>query len=107
MFTEYRGSGVYQGSSGAVKSVDGIDIWTEGEPDRPYRIIGTLHVARTQGTVQNFLSSAESALVNAAKEHGGDAIVMHTRDREAAGISTETGAVLYTTRTRVYLIKYE
>jgi len=41
-FTESHGLGVLRGSGGEVRSVDGIDIWENGEPARKFEILGSV-----------------------------------------------------------------
>ena len=45
-FTEYHGSEVLQGAGGEERTVDGIDFWEKGDPDRKYIILGVIEESR-------------------------------------------------------------
>jgi len=48
-FSEYRGPSEFAGRGGTVKTVDGIDVWTSGQPDRRFRVLG-VSTSRTTTT---------------------------------------------------------
>ena len=70
-YTEFEGGKVKEGSGGAKKVVDGVDIWTRGTPPRKYQIIGV---------VNDWSSAAASGgvfkrLAKQVKAKGGDAAI--------------------------------
>ena len=83
-FTAYHGSEVFQGKGGTESSVDGIDFWENGDPDRKYEILGIIeetpkHQIRLPlGHISGLFSDSgdrESTIANAARKEGGDAVV--------------------------------
>ena len=87
-FTAYKDDTIFEGHGGVVRSVNGIEIWTEGSPDRKFQIIGA--VALKEGTAlqlpgplnqlaqlgQLAESSPEAHLASEARAHGGDAVII-------------------------------
>jgi hypothetical protein len=85
-FTESHGLGVLQGSGGEVRSVDGIDIWENGEPARKFEILGSVvgipRSPRLGRLSVLFSQDRDSAIAKIAHEHGGDAIILLHLKRE-------------------------
>jgi hypothetical protein len=89
-FSTWQGSNTYIGQGGTVKKVDGIDIWTLGEPNRPFRLLGIIQQNHfDNGSVMSTLAgmTSDSDLVEAAKQNGGDAIIYVSRDSKITGYS--------------------
>lgn len=118
-FSRFQGSSEYIGNGGTAKTVNGIDVWTYGEPNRRFRVLGIIDqsyhnnrsiMARIAG------ASLESDLVACAKEHGGDAIIYIGSDTVIDGFKTTAWASGQTvkartratteTSTKVAVIKY-
>jgi hypothetical protein len=88
-FTEYHGSEIFQGAGGEVRSVDGIDFWENGEPDRRYVILGIIgEAAKPQPPLGHLSqifqdsggsSDRDSAIAKVAHHHGGDAVIITTK----------------------------
>jgi hypothetical protein len=88
-FTPWRGGQVIQGRGGSVRTVKGVDIWENGEPDRPYVIVGVIDSA-TLPTSSILLGAtlaagSESDMVNAAKKNGGDAVILVSEQFTSGG----------------------
>ena len=64
--------------SGTRRTVNGIDIWQSGQPNRPFHILGTFENSRPSE-----ISSADldNRLVALAKANGADAIMFLNKDR--------------------------
>jgi hypothetical protein len=82
-FEEYHGSEILQGKGGELHSVDGIDFWENGDPDRKYKILGDIEESPKQrpalGRVSRLFSNPDdrdSAVAKVAHEKGGDAVVI-------------------------------
>jgi hypothetical protein len=98
-FTAYNDNTIFEGHGGVVRSVNGIELWTDGSPDRKFRILGVIAVK--QGTAlklpgllnqlaqsgQLIQSSPESRLAADAKAHGGDAVIIIQNRRNHDGFS--------------------
>ena len=105
----WSSSEVRQGKGGSVRNVDGIDIWEHGEPDRPHKIIAVIErsVPLVPGVSALIYHAAtmESELVSAAKEQGGDGIVVVERQSSYLGQSSR-GTPLNAMSRTVAVIKY-
>ena len=67
-FDPYEGENVPRlGQGGAKTVVDGMDVWTRGEPPRRYRIAGYLQVLQYPGT--------QALAVDRARQAGGAALI--------------------------------
>lgn len=86
-FTAYKDNTIFLGHGGVVRSENGIEIWTDGSPDRRFRIIGVVAIKNSAGQKlplpgilsqlgQLAQSSPESHLVSEARAHGGDAVII-------------------------------
>jgi hypothetical protein len=85
-FTEYRSNEIIQGQGGAVRTVNGVEIWSDGIPDRKFKIIGVIDDSQRDvinngvlsGMMQQSMESSarDSDLVNQTKLHGGNAVVV-------------------------------
>jgi hypothetical protein len=93
-FKEYYGADVVQGTGGTKRTLDGIDIWENGAPNRRFKILGVIedNVLENRGAAPNTLNilnvasaaslaSREKRLVAEAKKHGADAIVYVASNR--------------------------
>jgi hypothetical protein len=91
-FSEYRGGRIQQGSGGSVRNVQGIDIWTTGTPDRKYRVIGTINQTHNDNnSVMSFVAgtATETAVIDAAKNAGGDAIMTISANSQVTGFTSD------------------
>ena len=90
-FSEYRGPSEFAGRGGTVKTVDGIDVWTSGEPDRLFRVLGIIDQSHYNNrSVMSLIAGAtkDSAIVATAKKYGGDAIIFLGSDSVVTGYTT-------------------
>lgn len=74
-FMQYSNSDqVMIGQGGAFSTSDGIEIWKNGAPQKPFRILGIINSSITEGVgAQTML---ESAVVSKAKKVGADAVIV-------------------------------
>jgi hypothetical protein len=72
-----------------VRTVKGVDIWENGEPDRPYVIVGVIDSATlpTSGVLLGaaLAAGSESDMVDAAKKNGGDAVILVSEQTTGGG----------------------
>ena len=113
-FTPYKDNTVFLGQGGAVQSVNGIEFWMDGSPDRKFKIIGVIALKQEKGQklplpgMLNQLfqlsqlaeSSPESHLASEAKAHGGDAVIIiqHNQPHEDSadsGSGTDSENAVY------------
>jgi hypothetical protein len=135
-FTAYKDNTIFQGHGGAVRSINGIELWTDGSPDRKFRIIGVIAIEQGNGQglsgmlnqwtqFQQFAqASPESHLASEAKAHGGDAVIIIQHNQthgsfadpgslaemdsgaDEGGDSNEGGSTKQGHSTEAYIIKY-
>ena len=65
---------VFKGSSGIKTTHNGIDIWTEGRPNKNYIIVGMITDTRPSGRLAT--DGLNDDLVEEAKARGCDAIIL-------------------------------
>jgi hypothetical protein len=103
-FTEYRGESVVRGKGGAVRKVEGIDFWENGDPNRKYRILGVIDDTRGDGLISRARKDTDIAEV--ARQYGGDAVVLIGSDREIRGVDVYYGGVDYRRITKLLVVQY-
>jgi hypothetical protein len=95
---ETRGPLIKEGQGGARTTIDGIDIWDQGEPPRRYQILGTITDTRCNcdGWFQKHISVLNSDIAKTAKQAGGDAAILDKASNvvtDVYGKVTESGRV--------------
>lgn len=103
-FTEYRGPSIAQGTGGTVRTVDGIDFWENGNPNRKFKVLGVIDDKRGDGLFSQ--SSRDKALASVAKAKGGTAIILIGSKSQLTGIDNY-GNAHRSVSTKVMLVKYE
>lgn len=104
-FTEYKSSEVYQGRGGSVRTVNGIEIWSVGLPERKFKVIGVVDDTQRDAMNGNGLltgmlqqsmqsSSRDSHLASQAKVHGGDAVIIMKQSDSLKGYNISGNAML-------------
>ena len=95
--SEYRaapGQDVLTGKGGAVKVVDGLDVWQDGgTPPRQYRVVAQSKSNYRTGTAGDLgqRSSAIKQMVDEAKKQGADAVIILDEQSEVAGVASQPG----------------
>jgi hypothetical protein len=112
-FTEFHGKEIFQGAGGEVRSVDGVDFWENGEPDRRYIIVGVIDQSTKDQRPLNHLSQViedsggssdrDNAIAKVARAHSGDAVVVMTKvqapsDKAPAGSKPQKVTTLVVVR---------
>lgn len=121
-FYSYSGSGVYMGTGGASRNINGIDLWVTGTPPRKFRIIGYITDERLGAPIA--MAGRDRGMATEAKRAGGDGLLLTGDQTNFMGSMTTgnassfvTGNTLTTTGTattlpiiqrqaRYYVIKY-
>jgi len=91
-FEKWRGPDEYVGQGGICRTVDGIDIWENGSPDRRYKILGV--IKRTVFSDAFFMAASgghspqlDARLAKEAKKYDGDAVILIQADSDVFGAS--------------------
>ena len=100
-FSEYRSdNNIFIGKGGTVKVVDGIDVWTHGEPNRKYKVVGIIEQSNYDNrSLVSLIAGAtkDSEIITVAKEHGANGLIYLRRDSRITGYSTNSMATGNTT----------
>ena len=93
-YTPYVGDDtVYVGKGGAMEVMNGIEVWKQGLPDKPYKIVG-----RTTGEILDGWSAEDwmmTACAEEAKKNGADAIIKQSTHRQAGTPYIQQNAPAY------------
>ena len=82
-----------EGQGGTKKVVDGMDVWTNGDPPRRFRILGIIDDERPGGLIP--MAGLKHDIVKKAREHGGDAVILLSSSSQLAGYYTAATAQFY------------
>lgn len=102
-FTTYRGAGLVQGKGGTVRTVEGVDFWENGDPDRKYKVIGVIEDSRGDGLISRW--GKDSDIARKVRESGGDAIVFIGEDRKLRGVD-KYGSAEYQEMVKFLVVQY-
>ena len=90
-FSEWRGSPLQSPGSqgGMVRQAYGVDIWTFGEPERPFELIGVLEYRfQVYPATVGYVGKIPDQAAKIARKHGADAIVVLSEENTILGTST-------------------
>jgi hypothetical protein len=66
------GNSVVQGHGGTRKVVDGMDVWTHGDPPRRFKVLGIIEDERSGGMIP---MAQLKHIVQKARQNGGNAVI--------------------------------
>lgn len=104
-FSAWDGPADRVGQGGTKETVDGIDLWTMGDPPGHYHIVGL--ITREHGGDG---IGKKSRMAHLIKDHGGDAGIVLATDTVNNGgfaITPTIIAAVKKTTVRVLVIKYD
>ena len=100
---------VYKAGAGTRVVVDGVDLWLDGTPSRPFRIIGVLVDNRSDG--RSYEDRMTHAVAAKVRDVGGDAAILRAAGSESTAAVRPAGsaiAMAVIDRTaRFLVIRYE
>ncbi|KIE58393.1 hypothetical protein A946_07875 [Methylacidiphilum kamchatkense Kam1] len=70
-YIPYEGGGRQKGKGASVQQINGIDVWYDGLPPRPYKIIGIIHDRRSGLRKSSLLKD----ITKKAKKMGADGLL--------------------------------
>ncbi len=106
-FQKWDGPNEFTGAGGSYFTKDGIDIYTLGEPNKKFSIIGTInHNMLAPGEVIALFSDslAYSNLAKEAKKQGGDAVIILNSKSKIVSFSGQ--GTTASSKTQAVVIKY-
>jgi hypothetical protein len=84
------GTGIHRGSGGSYRMVDGIELYQDGAPNRPYQVIGVIEDSRPAGPWT--LGPRANTVAKLALQNGGQAVIQQSDIRQFVGFSTSNNA---------------
>ncbi len=87
------GNSVVQGHGGTKKVVDGMDVWTHGDPPRRFKVLGIIEDERPGGMIP--MAQLKHDIVQKARQNGGNAVIFVSSASQLAGYYTASSASAY------------
>ena len=93
-FESWEGrNSVVEGRGGTRKVVDGMDIWTHGDPPRRFKVLGIIEDERPGGIIP--MARLKHDIVQKARANGGTAVIFVSSASQLAGYYTAGSASAY------------
>src|SRR2546429_8540601 len=93
-FQSWEGrNSVVEGHGGTRKVVDGMDIWTHGDPTRRFKVLGIIEDERPGGIIP--MARLKHDIVQKARANGGNAVIFVSSASQLAGYYTAGSATAY------------
>jgi hypothetical protein len=93
-FQSWEGrNSVVEGRGGTRKVVDGMDVWTYGDPPRRFKVLGIIQDERPGGLVS--MAKLKHDIVQKARENGGNAVILVSSASQLAGYYTTANVSTY------------
>jgi hypothetical protein len=86
---------IVEGHGGTKKVVDGVDVWTNGDPPRRFQVLGIIDDERPGGIIP--MAELKHDIAKKAREHGGNAVILISSSSQLAGYYSSA-----TVNTQVY-----
>jgi hypothetical protein len=86
----YEGrNAVHDGQGGDKKTVNGIDFWSDGDPPRRYKVLGSITDRRMETGIYGMIrmSGLEFDVAKAAATVGGNAVILEREGEDLLGVS--------------------
>ena len=84
---------VVEGRGGTKKGVDGMDVWTYGDPPRRFQVLGIIQDERPGGIIP--MAQLKHDIVQKARAAGGNAVIFVSSESQLAGYYTAGSASAY------------
>ena len=93
-FQSWEGrNSVVEGRGGTRKVVDGMDVWTYGDPPRRFQVHGIIEDSRPGGIIP--MAQMKHDIVTKARQSGGDAVIIVSSHSQLQGYYTAGSATAY------------
>lgn len=85
---------IIEGKGGTMEAVDGIELWSSGDPPHRFEVIGYIEDnRRVSGLINQMrLKGLPGKLAKLAKANGGDAVVLISADQKTIGYYSQGSA---------------
>jgi len=93
-FESWEGrNSVVEGRNGTRKVVDGMDVWTYGDPPRRFQVLGIIQDDRPGGLIP--MARLKHDIVAKARQSGSDAVILVSSASQLQGYYTAASASAY------------
>jgi hypothetical protein len=93
-FQSWEGrNSIVEGRGGTRKVVDGMDIWTHGDPPRRFKVMGIIEDERPGGIIP--MARLKHDIVDKARANGGTAVIFVSSASQLAGYYTAASATAF------------
>jgi hypothetical protein len=93
-FQSWEGrNSIVEGRGGTRKVVDGMDVWTHGDPPRRFQVLGIIEDERPGGMIP--MAQLKHDIVQKARQNGGNAVIFVSSASQLAGYYTASSASAY------------
>jgi hypothetical protein len=93
-FQSWEGrNSVVEGRGGTRKVVDGMDVWTYGDPPRRFQVLGVIEDSRPGGLIP--MAQLKHDIVAKARQYGGDAVILVSSQSQLQGYYSTGSATAY------------
>jgi hypothetical protein len=82
-----------EGRGGTKKIVDGVDVWTFGDPPRRFQVLGIIQDNRPGGIIP--MAQMKHDIIAKARQSGGDAVIFASSASQLQGYYTAGSATAY------------
>jgi hypothetical protein len=111
VFQEWQGPDEFVGQEGSRRTVNGVDIWENGSPERRYKVLGVVDTtvvsdAPCMAITGGHRSQLDAHLARAAKKHGGDAVILIHADMDVFGTSHSRSNPYVAKKEKVLVVRY-
>src|ERR1700731_2833654 len=93
-FQSWEGrNSIVEGHGGTRKVVDGMDVWTHGDPPRRFQVLGIIDDERPGGIIP--MARLKHDIVDKARQNGGNAVIYVSSASQLQGYYTAGTATAY------------
>lgn len=86
-FQSWEGrNNIVKGHGGTRKIIDGIDVWTYGDPPRHFQILGIIQDERPSGLIP--IARLKHDIARKARQRDGDAVILVSSESQLRGYYT-------------------
>jgi hypothetical protein len=86
-FQSWEGrNSIMEGQGGTREVVDGVDVWTHGEPPRRFEVLGIIEDERNDALIP--MAGLKRGIAQKARERGGDAVILVSSASQLRGYYT-------------------
>jgi hypothetical protein len=97
--------GGHSGKSGTSSSINGVEVWKDGPPSRPYRVIA--NTGREAADNSSSYADEERSIAQEARQRGADAVIILNAVMVVSRIDETGGRPIFAPKVAAELIKYE